>query len=59
MSATGTLIRRIEAEADPSLELSDDPYSDSGGNFDDAYQMGIDHGRKQFANELNAFLESL
>ena len=59
MSATSTLIRMIEKEVDKDLELSEDPNSDAGGNFDDAYWMGVRHGRTQLANELNEFLESM
>lgn len=59
MSATGVLIKKIETEVDPDLELSENPMEDSGGNFDDAYEMGIRHGRAQLANELNDYLESL
>lgn len=59
MSATGTLIRMIEDEVNKDLELSECPMDDSGSNFDDAYRMGLRHGRQQLANELNEYLESL
>lgn len=58
MSATGDIIRIIEKNAG-EFEYSECPMDDSGGNFDDAYAMGIRHGRKELANELNAILESL
>lgn len=59
MSAVGTLIRMIEDEVDKELQFSDCPMDDYGGNYDDAYLAGIQHGRTQLANELNEYLESL
>lgn len=59
MSITSELFTVINNTADENLEYSDDLYSDSGGNYDDAYQLGIAHGRIEFANELKQLLEEL
>ena len=59
MSGTGPLIRMIEDEANLNLELCEDVHGETGGNIDDAYQLGIEHGRIEFANELYRYLESL
>ncbi|WP_025846562.1 hypothetical protein [Brevibacillus agri] len=50
----------IERYDDPDLEYCEDPYDASGGNFDDAYALGIDYGESTGAvrvlNKVKAFL---
>lgn len=56
MSLIGTLLHDIETTASeeitPDLNEDFEPRSCSGGNFDDAYEMGIEHGRVLYAREL-------
>ncbi|WP_188069010.1 hypothetical protein [Brevibacillus brevis] len=50
----------IEQYDDPDLEYCEDPCDASGGNFDDAYVLGIDYGESTGAvrvlNKVKAFL---
>jgi hypothetical protein len=56
MSLIGELLNTIEAEASreiaPDLNEDFNPMDCSGGNFDDAYEMGVEHGYVLFAREL-------
>lgn len=51
------LIKIIQESADVDLPTDDqdevfDPQDWSGGNFDDAYSMGCNHGETQFARTI-------
>ncbi len=46
-----TLVDLIEEE-----KMREDVYSDSGGNFDDAYNMGIDYGFAALAKTIRNIL---
>jgi hypothetical protein len=46
------LIEFLEKLKKEPIPYSEDPNSDSGGNFDDAYSIGCDKGEIDGANEV-------
>ncbi|TPG88132.1 hypothetical protein EEL32_10230 [Brevibacillus laterosporus] len=56
----GYIDELIERYDDDEMEQSEDPMSDSGGNFDDAYYMGIEFGemcgKLEVLHEIKSFL---
>ena len=42
--------------AQSEVDYSEDVYSDSGGNFDDAYNMGVDLGCSIIARQIENIL---
>ena len=56
MEDNDTVLESIRAslEAETRDEVPEDfnAYESSGGNFDDAYAMGVEHGRAELAAEL-------
>lgn len=58
------LIKIVQEAADVDLPTDDqdevfDPQDWSGGNFDDAYNMGCDHGETQFARMILCEMQRL
>lgn len=51
------MILDAEKPFDDSIYEDFNPGTWSGGNFDDAYQLGIDHGRQQLADEIKELLK--
>jgi hypothetical protein len=53
------LIKRLELEAENYEPLDEEfsAYDSSGGNFDDAFWQGYEHGSAEFACELLQFLK--
>ena len=49
----------IECGGEKDVEFYDDPCDSSGGNFDDAYNNGIEHGEQNFAGVILALIEKL
>lgn len=46
-----------EEPFDESIYEEFDPYSRYGGNMDDAYYAGVEHGRQQLADEIKELLK--
>lgn len=50
------LVARAEVENGYDADEDFNPYDYSGGNFDDCYQMGLDHGDSDAAREILSIL---
>lgn len=46
-----------EEPFDDSIYEDFDLHGRCGGNYDDDYQLGLDHGRQQFADEIKELLK--
>ena len=60
MSLVKTLFAAIDEAAEGPVHHEDEEfnaYDMSGGNYDDAYQLGVDAGRRELAQELQALIE--
>lgn len=51
------IILDAEKPYDTSFDEEFDPHGWSGGNFDDAYFLGMEHGRQQLADEIKELLK--
>lgn len=51
-------LRELLAGIDPPVDRGDDfnPYEWSGGNSDDAYQMGVNDGEARLAQSIRGIL---
>lgn len=63
-NAAENMLRAMKQELENYFiegDYSDNPMEDSGGNFDDAYSLGIDHGfsclAKEMVNDIDNFLK--
>jgi hypothetical protein len=59
MRLTDALKAKIQAEAVNYEPLDDDfnPMDRYGGNFDDAFHAGVQHGREELAKELESLIQ--
>lgn len=60
MSVLKELMQDLQAEAALPVHHEDEEfnaYDMSGGNYDDAYRLGVDAGRRELAREVLAVLE--